>query len=152
MATIRLRTKLIAGAVVLVLVVVGIIASQIPSWAADALLHPPRRRVDQRPPHAAQEVEFAGAGVSLKGGSTVPYGNQHHRATSGPARRLTALVILNVRPFSLAPAQSALDNDGCGTFGPCPRWMGRGGSIKRHNQRVRQTPAAPLTRNVRAWR
>jgi len=67
MATIRLRTKLIVGAIVLVLVVVGFIASQIPSWAADALLHPPRRQVDIQPPPEVEEVEFAGAGVALKG-------------------------------------------------------------------------------------
>jgi hypothetical protein len=63
----RLRTKLITGAVVLVLVVVGFIASQISSWAADALLHPTRRPVDLQLPPEAEEVTFAGAGVSLKG-------------------------------------------------------------------------------------
>ena len=67
MPTLRPRTKLIVGVIVLVLVAVGIISRLLPSWASNALLHPTRRPVEGRPLRVVEEVEFAGAGVSLKG-------------------------------------------------------------------------------------
>ena len=41
--------------------------SQAPSWAADALLHPPRRPVDHGVRGAFEDVELAGDGPRLKG-------------------------------------------------------------------------------------
>ena len=38
-----------------------------PSWAANALLHPPRRPVTQQPRGPFEAVEVDGAGVRLKG-------------------------------------------------------------------------------------
>ena len=38
-----------------------------PSWAANALLHPPRRPMTRQPNHPADAVEFGGEGVKLKG-------------------------------------------------------------------------------------
>ncbi len=62
---------------VAMLAAAGFVASQLPSWAADALIHPGRRPVDQGLRGAFENVEFAGAGVRLKG---------WRFAASGPTR------------------------------------------------------------------
>ena len=56
----------VAGAAI-VLSGTGFAYSQLPSWAADALLHPPRRPVDRRVGDQFEEVDLAGAGVRLSG-------------------------------------------------------------------------------------
>jgi len=38
-----------------------------PSWAANALLHPARRPVTQKPGPSVEAVQFDGAGVQLQG-------------------------------------------------------------------------------------
>jgi uncharacterized protein len=53
--------------VVVPLLVIGAAACMPPSWAANALLHPQRHRVTRQPNRPVDAVEFAGAGVKLKG-------------------------------------------------------------------------------------
>src|SRR5205823_469395 len=53
----------VAGLIALV----SLVASQLPSWAAEALLHPARRHVTGGPPAHCENSTFAGAGVALKG-------------------------------------------------------------------------------------
>jgi len=50
-----------------VVVVAAVAGCMPPSWAANALLHPPRRAVTQKPSRAFEAVQFDGAGVPLKG-------------------------------------------------------------------------------------
>jgi len=56
----------LAGAGV-VLVALGVVASQLPAAGAGGLLHPARRRVVGPPPTGCQDARFAGEGVTLEG-------------------------------------------------------------------------------------
>jgi alpha-beta hydrolase superfamily lysophospholipase len=49
------------------LLVVGVAGCMPPSWAANALLHPARQPVTQKPGPPFEAVQFDGAGVQLKG-------------------------------------------------------------------------------------
>jgi hypothetical protein len=53
--------------VIVVGIVLGVVASQLPSIGAGALLYPARRRVVVPPPPRCQEATFAGEGVTLRG-------------------------------------------------------------------------------------
>jgi pimeloyl-ACP methyl ester carboxylesterase len=66
MASFRVRIVLVGlGAVVLA--AVAVVASQLPSLGAGALLHPLRRHVDALPPEGCSETAFSGAGINLAG-------------------------------------------------------------------------------------
>jgi len=54
-------------AVIAALLALGAGACMPPSWAANALLHPPRRPVTRTPSRPFDAVELEGAGVKLKG-------------------------------------------------------------------------------------
>jgi uncharacterized protein len=62
----RLVLTLVSVGVV-VLVALGMIASQLPSAGAGGLLHPARHRVVGSPPPTCQDATFVGEGVNLKG-------------------------------------------------------------------------------------
>ena len=55
------------GVTAIVLVALGLAASQPPGIGAGGLLHPGRHRVTASPPPTCEDVTFAGDGVSLKG-------------------------------------------------------------------------------------
>jgi pimeloyl-ACP methyl ester carboxylesterase len=57
----------VVGVGVLVLIALGLAASQLPSAGAGGLLHPARRRVVGPPPSHCQDAAFAGEGVRLNG-------------------------------------------------------------------------------------
>lgn len=59
------RRWMIFGAGVLLLI--GVVAIQLPTIAAGLILHPLRRHVGVAPPDGCQEVTFKGDGVSLRG-------------------------------------------------------------------------------------
>jgi len=61
----RARNRLIAGLVIFLLV--GVTASQLPRIGAALILHPPHRRVTAEPPPQCHAVTFKGDGVSLQG-------------------------------------------------------------------------------------
>jgi pimeloyl-ACP methyl ester carboxylesterase len=63
----RLEVRLMRLSVLLLLLVAGAVGCMPPSWAANALLHPPRRPVTQQPRAPFEVVEIDGAGVRLKG-------------------------------------------------------------------------------------
>jgi len=65
-ADLRVRPAVVA-LILVALAAAGFVASQLPSWAADAFLHPGRRPVDHALRGSFEDVEFAGAGVRLKG-------------------------------------------------------------------------------------
>ena len=62
----RLQQLVVIGSSALLLIL-GIVASQLPGAGAGALLHPGRRRVVGPPPPTCSERTFAGDGVSLQG-------------------------------------------------------------------------------------
>src|SRR5438067_3028948 len=57
----------VVGGVIVLMMMSGLVISQLPSWAADALLHPATRSVTQGPPPHCDDRLFAGAGVTLRG-------------------------------------------------------------------------------------
>src|SRR5262245_5918136 len=62
------RRRLVFGSIVgVLLIALGIVATQLPSAGAAALLHPARREVVEAPPSMCRETTFAGEGLSLKG-------------------------------------------------------------------------------------
>jgi alpha-beta hydrolase superfamily lysophospholipase len=60
------RRAVITGVTVLI-ILLGVVVSQLPSWAAEGLLHPARRHVRDDPPSNCENTTFAGAGVTLRG-------------------------------------------------------------------------------------
>ncbi|MBZ5552306.1 MAG: alpha/beta fold hydrolase [Acidobacteriia bacterium] len=61
------RMGILGGGVILLTAVSVYVASQLPAWAANGLLHPIRHRVHQPPPAHCEESVFTGAGVTLRG-------------------------------------------------------------------------------------
>ena len=66
MTTPRWRLVLVSLGLIL-LVALGVGASQLPAAGAGGLLHPARRRVSVGPPPACQDATFTGEGLDLKG-------------------------------------------------------------------------------------
>jgi pimeloyl-ACP methyl ester carboxylesterase len=58
---------ILASLGVVLLVVVGVITSQLPMLGAGGLLHPGRSRTVQSPPAACDNTTFSGVGVALRG-------------------------------------------------------------------------------------
>jgi pimeloyl-ACP methyl ester carboxylesterase len=50
-----------------VILILGLVAIQLPSIGAGLILHPPHRRVVGPPPSSCQEITFRGEGVNLQG-------------------------------------------------------------------------------------
>ena len=69
--TMRLRIPawkwVVITGVSFLIILSGFVVSQLPSWAADGLLHPARHHVKVGPPAGCDVRTFAGAGVTLRG-------------------------------------------------------------------------------------
>jgi pimeloyl-ACP methyl ester carboxylesterase len=63
----RIHTHVAAGSTALLLVVLAAACSQLPKIGAGGLLHPGRRTLTVARPAACEDVDFAGAGVTLRG-------------------------------------------------------------------------------------